>query len=380
MSAIGNSRPQTDHKRQGERLQFPKMKGAGMRGSGFIALVLLSATLGSRAAAAADAPSFKDKTITVLIGATPGGATDVFGRLSGTFIAEGLPGRPAVIARNMPGAGGVVALNSFYNQAKPDGLTLATGAGTQSDPLNYRTVNALYDLAKLEYIGGVGRTGTVLVINKAALPRLTDRSAPPVTMGALSAIRSGMQMTLWGTEYLGWNVRWVTGYPGNNEIVMALQRGEVDMTSLATVEEIEMLLKSGDFTTVTQSGALIDGRQVRQPAYGDAPILGDLLAGRVSDPVAQQAFDYWKNTTQVGQWLALPPGTPTPIVAAYRAAFHAAMRNPKFLEQLRRVNTDIVEMNAADTTALLRRLAATTDEALGYMQLLQKKQGIRAAQ
>jgi tripartite-type tricarboxylate transporter receptor subunit TctC len=324
--------------------------------------------------------SFAGKTITIVIGATAGGATDTFGRLSVTYMAEALPGKPAAVARNAPGAGGVVALNSFYNQAKPDGLTIATGAGTQSDPLNYRSVNALYDLAKLEYIGGVGRTGTVIIISKAALPRLTDKSKPAVTMGALSAIRSGMQMTLWGTEYLGWNVRWVTGYPGNNELMMALQRKEIDMTSLATVEEIEALLKSGDFTTVTQSGALIDGKQVPQPAYGPAPILGDQLAGKLSDPLAQQAFEYWKNTTQVGQWLALPPATPAPIVAAYRQAFIKTLNNPDFIEKLKRVNTDIVPMSAEDTTALLKRLAATSDEATGYVQTLQKKQGIHTAQ
>lgn len=330
-------------------------------------------------ALADEALSFAGKTVTVVIGATPGGATDVFGRLAGTYMAEALPGRPAVVVRNMPGAGGVVALNSFYNQAKPDGLTIATGAGTQSDPLNYRSANALYDLARLEYIGGVGRTGTVLIIRKEAVPRLKDASKPPVTMGALSAIRSGMQMTLWGTEYLGWNVKWVTGYPGNNELVMALQRSEIDMTSLATVQEIEALLKSGNFTTLTQSGALIDGKQVPQPAYGGAPILGDLLAGKIADPIARQAFEYWKNTTQVGQWLALPPGTPMPIVAAYRAAFVKTLANPEFVGKLKRVNTDVVPMSAADTTALLTRLAATSDAALGYMQLLQKKQGVHAA-
>jgi tripartite-type tricarboxylate transporter receptor subunit TctC len=327
-------------------------------------------------AAAGDAPSFKDKTLTVVVGAAAGGSTDVFGRLAGTYMAERLPGRPTVVVRNMPGAGGIVALNSFYNQAKPDGLTVATGAGTQSDPLTYRTLNARYDLGKLEYVGGLGRTGTVLIIRKDAMPRLADSSARPVAMGALSAIRSGMQMTLWGTEYLGWNVRWVTGYPGNNELVLALQRGEIDMTSLATVEEIELLLKSGPFATLVQSGALVDGKQVPQPAYGGAPLLGDLLAGRLSDPVALEAFEYWKNTTQVGQWLALPPGTPAPILAVYRAAFGAAIRDPGFVEKLKRVNTDIVPMSAEDTTALVTRLAATSDEALSYMVGLQKKQGV----
>jgi tripartite-type tricarboxylate transporter receptor subunit TctC len=332
------------------------------------------------AAHAADAPSFKDKTITVVIGAAAGGSTDTFGRLSGAYIAESLPGRPAVVVRNQPGAGGVVALNSFYNQAKPDGLTIATGAGTQSDPLNYRTMNALYDLTKLKYIGGLGRTGTVVVIRKEALPRLLDKQASPVAMGALSAIRSGMQMTLWGTEYLGWNVRWVTGYPGNNDLLLALQRKEIDMTSLATVDEIESLMKGGEVTTVTQSGALIDGNQVPQPAYGGAPLLGDLLAGKLVDPVAREAFTYWANTTQVGQWLALPPKTPEPVVEAYRAAFRNAMRNPDFIEKLKRINADIIEMSAADTEALVAQLAGTSDAAIAYMQGLQRKQGIRTAE
>jgi tripartite-type tricarboxylate transporter receptor subunit TctC len=346
---------------------------------GAIALLGLAAVT-TAALGADDVPSFKDKAITVVIGAAAGGSTDTFGRLAGTYMAESLPGHPAVVVRNQPGAGGVVALNSFYNQAKPDGLTIATGAGTQSDPLNYRTMNALYDLRQLEYIGGLGRTGTVVVIRKEARPRLLDKSAPPVAMGALSAIRSGMQMTLWGTEYLGWNVRWVTGYPGNNDLLLALQRKEIDMTSLATVDEIETLMKAGDVETVTQSGALIDGKQVPQLAYGGAPLLGDLVAGKLTDPVAREAFTYWANTTQVGQWLALPPKTPAPIVAAYRDAFAGAMRNPEFVDKLKRINADIIEMTASDTAALVAQLSGTSDAALAYMQGLQRKQGIRAAQ
>src|SRR4051812_33144674 len=108
--------------------------------------VAVALATNSGRAGAEDVPSFKDKAITVVIGAAVGGSTDTFGRLAGAYMAEALPGRPAVVVRNQPGAGGVVALNSFYNQAKPDGLTIATGAGTQSDPLNYRTMNALYDL------------------------------------------------------------------------------------------------------------------------------------------------------------------------------------------------------------------------------------------
>jgi tripartite-type tricarboxylate transporter receptor subunit TctC len=342
-------------------------------------IAILIAVLSSAAPALAEAPSFKDKTVTMLAGATPGGGTDAFARLAASYLGDRFPGKPTIVVRNMPGAGGVVAANFFYNQAKPDGLTLLIGSGTESDPLHYRAVNALYDPSKLNFLGGAGRTGTVLLLNKKAAPRLLDKSQPPVTMGALSAIRSGMQMTLWGTEYLGWNTRWVTGYAGNNDLVLALQREEIDMTSLATVDKVKEALDTGRFLPLAQSGALVDGKLVPQPAFGPMPLLSDMIAGKITDPVAQQAFEYWKNITLVGQWLALPPKTPNDIVAVYRDAFHAMMTDPEFQKKATKVAPDVVEMTGADVAQLLKLLADTPTEALGYMQTMQKKQGIPTA-
>jgi hypothetical protein len=106
------------------------------------------------------------------------------------------------------------------------------------------------------------------------------------------------------------------------------------------------------------------------------PLLSDMVAGKIKDPIAQQAFEYWKNITLVGQWLALPPGTTADIVAAYRNAFHAMMRNPEFLKLATKVAPDIIEMSGADIANLLALLAATPPDALGFMQEMQKKQGL----
>src|SRR5258705_535895 len=72
--------------------------------------------------------------------------------------------------------------------------------------------------------------GAVLLADRRVAPRLTDKSAAPVTMGALAGLRATMQMALWVTDRLGWNVRWVLGYPGTRDLALALGRGEVDMT------------------------------------------------------------------------------------------------------------------------------------------------------
>ena len=171
-----------------------------------------------------DPVSFKDKTITIVVGFTPGGTPDVISRAAAEQMARRLPGRPTVIVRNAPGAEGVVALNSVVTQTRPDGLTLVTGAGGHFDPLYYRNSRAVYDPEKLIYVGGIASTGSSLLMSKAALSRLYDRNAAPVVMGASNNIRTTMWAVILGTEILRWNVKWVFGYPGTNDLKLALAR------------------------------------------------------------------------------------------------------------------------------------------------------------
>lgn len=344
-------------------------------------LCLAAALSLSVAAHAQGAPvSFNDKAITLLIGNAAGGGTDLYGRTLGQFLVAHLPGAPKLVVINQPGAEGVIALNSFYMRAKPDGLTVTFGAGTQSDPLFYRSAHAVYDLAKLEYAGGIGRSGAVLAISGEAMPRLSDKSAPPVTMGALAAVRPSMYMALWGGEYLGWNMRWVLGYPSTAVLRQALERGEVDMTMFATMDDILGVTKTGRFAILAQLGTPSQGRLVPRPEFGDAPILADLVAPRITDPVAQEAFAYWKSVAQIANWLALPPGTPEPIVAAYQAAMHAALDDPELHDKTRRLAPDAVEMSGPQVKVMLTGLAATPPEVLAWLQALQKREGLPVAE
>lgn len=232
-----------------------------------LTLVALVVMPGGHASAAPEAVSFQGNSLTMLIGYSAGGGTDIFGRILAPFLSDNLPGKPNMIIRNMPGADGIIALNSFVKQTKPDGLTFTVGSGTQVDPFTYRIANAQYDLTQFEHIGGAGRTGTVMLIDNKALPRLLDKNQPPVVMGALSAVRSGMMMTLWGGEFLNWNVKWVTGYRGATELQLALSRHEIDMTSIALIDQINEVMRSGEFTLVAQSGMLQGDGLVPRPEF-----------------------------------------------------------------------------------------------------------------
>jgi hypothetical protein len=351
-----------------ERLTVTRVVATWLLAAG--AMVVASAGAG-----AADDISFAGKTINVVVGYGAGGRIDNYTRLLTSSLAQRLPGKPTIVVRNMLGADGVVALTYFYTQVKPDGLTAAVVGASQVDPFQIVKAKAAYDVGAMEFVGGNGHGGTALVIRYDALPRLRDRSGPPAVMGALSAVRTGMQATLWGAEYLGWNARWVVGYPTTKALVLGVERGEIDMTSFSDIVDVQRLKSTGHFTVLGQTGFLRDGKLQARPEY-DAPLLSDLVADKITDPSAQRAFAYWRSISTVGEFMALPPGTPRAVVEVYRQAFRDTMADPEFAKRLVGAGDEFLPQSADDVGALMGTLAATPPEALAYLIDIARRQGL----
>src|SRR6185312_8078304 len=342
------------------------------------ALPALCAGLAVLSAGAEEAVSFKDKTITMIIGYAPGGGTDASGRVIAPFLTKHLPGHPTVVVRNMPGADGMTSLNYMLQQTKPDGLSVAMGSSTQVDPINYRKAQVLYDPSKFFYVGGVGRGGDVVVINKMAEKRLLDHSQPPVIMGSIGGWpRSSMQVTAWGIAFLGWNARWVVGYPGTNDVILALEQGEVEMTATGNMFQIQKLIDSGKFDILNQSGSLVNGKFVGRPDFGNAPVFSDRMQGKIADSMGQKAFKYWINVNAMDKWLGLMPDTPAPIVATYREAYAKMAKDPEFIELGQRISEDFGPMSYQDVELLVHALADTPPDVVDYLSEMLAKQGLK---
>jgi hypothetical protein len=270
--------------------------------------------------------SFQGKNVTMIIGSAPGGGTDASGRAIARFLGKYLPGAPAVVVQNMPGASGITAMNHFVHRTQPDGLTVVMGSNSIIDPVIYRNSKAQYDTRDLRMVGGVGRGGTVLFIKKDAEKRLYDRKAEPVVIGTIGPVpRAGMQPAVWSIEYLGWNAKWVAGYPGSNEVMLALDRGELELSATSNIFLVEERIKAGAVKILFQGGQLEGGKVVGRPEFGDAPIFLAQMQGKITDPVAQKAFEYWVALSSIDKWLALAPGTPDQILATYRDTFKKAV-------------------------------------------------------
>jgi tripartite-type tricarboxylate transporter receptor subunit TctC len=343
---------------------------------GLCAAALIGAAA-SDPAPAQDGVSFAGKMVTMTVGFEAGSGPDIYGRLLGQNLVRYLPGNPGLIVLNQLGAGGVVATNSWANKAEPNGLFAALGTLSQTDPDALMRTHAKYDPATFNYVGGLAGPSQGLFINKDAVARLYDKSAKPVIMGTIgTTLRSGHYQVLWGVAFLGWNVKWVVGYTRTAELRQALERGEIDMTSFGATADIEYLRGTGRFAVISQSGTVQGCKALPRPVLGDAPLISDLVKGKIQDPLAQKAFEYGEYVSQVGLWLALPPRTSGDIVASYVKAFEATQNDSEYQAEITKVDPDSPVASKADLDKLIGELATVSPATLGYVQAELKRQGV----
>jgi len=342
------------------------------------AATIVAATTYAANGAEPETDTADPKAVTMIIGYPPGGGVDAVGRLVAQYLPQHLPGNPPVIARNMPGADGLVALNFFVRQVKPDGKTITVGSSVQLDPSVFRSSKAMYDPVQFEFLGGISRGGTFQIISKAAETRLLDKTQPPVAVGAVDGTRSGEQMSSWGMEFLDWNAKWVVGYRGANETSVALERGEVDLVSTSNSFLIKRLLDTGKFKLLSQSGIVADGKVRRRSDFPDTPVMAELVAGKLTTKGAREAFGYWESICVMDPWVSLPAGTPPAIVATYREAFRKMWADPEFLEKGKKISADIAPMTYSDIQELVKTAAQRlTPEAEQFIRAMHVKQNLR---
>jgi len=345
-----------------------------------IVAVLAGLVAGSTLALAAESTvSFKGKSVRLLIGYQVGGGTDLVARLVGRFLTRYLPGQPALVPQNMPGADGLVAMNYTAQQVAADGLTLFVASASPVMPEIMHGSGVFYDPASFLYIGGIANTGTVMVASREARARLATPGAQPVALAQVGGVRTGAQMVVWAVAYLGWNVKWVSGYPGTPELALALNKGEVDMTDTADAKSLRTILADPRFVGVVQTGVFADGKLMRRAGFPDIPTLSELLEGKLPKE-AEAAYRSWLETTQIGKFFALPPGTPEAMVAAYRAAFRKMQDDPEFKAlAAAQLDSDYVMQTPDDVRDVIKAVVATPETDLAFINQLRVKVGVPGA-
>ena len=333
----------------------------------FVVLVTLIVALVA-STPAAEAPFYEGKTLRILIASGPGGGTDTAGRLVARYLPKYLPGNPKIVIQNMGGGGGTIGNNYFASEVKPDGLTIMQDSSSSVASFARGGSSIKYDPRKFRIIGGVARPGTLLMIRNDARDRFTNKAAKPVVVGDTDGIRDWIAMTVWGAEYLGWNLRWIYGYPGSRELQLAIRQGEIDMWATQNAKLVKDLQREGVVQIV---GTAEDQRRADFP---DAPTFVELLGSKKPTGLTWQAYQAWAGAPDLDKYLVVPDGTPDHLVKLLREAFSKVMKDPEVDKDGDKFFGDGWKAHSAEKIeAVIRDHIAIPKEAKDYITKMRQK-------
>ena len=266
---------------------------------------------------------YRGKTLRMLIGYGPGGGYDIYGRLVAEFLPRHLPGSPTIVAQNMPGAGSFVAAKYMYDVAPKDGTVF--GSLAQTLALDSMTnTSAKLDVAKMPYIGRVVTnidTGAALL--KTGITSFEDVRAKQYNVGASGGGSTTVLFPTALNRYAGAKFKLVRGYSGTTDILLAMERGEVDIVGAYGLPGI--LVSHPGWVRRGEATILYQAALKRHRLLPNVPTLPELAQSDEGREVLHAAA----STGEIGRSIVTTPGVPPERLALLRTAF-AAMLKPNF--------------------------------------------------
>lgn len=296
------------------------------RGVATVAAVALGGMVYLAADAARAEDFYAGKSITLFAGFPPGGGVDGEMRIVARSFSKFIPGNPTIVAKNMPGAGGIILANHLYNNTAPDGLTIGMPGRSGfllSKVVKEKGVN--FDLEKFAYIGGAGSTNSILWLRKeTGINTIEDLKASKkqIVMGAWSSRSQNALVPKILADYEGWPFKVVHGYPGTNEVMVALERREIDglYSHEGSIQNTRPdLIASGAIKAVVQTFEDMP----------NVPILSDFL----TNPKEKALLSLLNAPARIGLPLLAPPGIPGDRLAILRKSYAQLVQDKEYREE-----------------------------------------------
>lgn len=322
--------------------------------------VAISAGASSAHAQGAQAEPFAGKQIEMVIGYSVGGGYDTVGRLVARYIGRHIPGKPLVVVRNMPGAGSLVAANHLFNTPVRDGTVIGVfSRGNAMYPL-LEGRPARFEPAQFNWIGSTSKEiGLVAAWGTTPFKTVEDIRRNEILIGATGAGADSVVLPAILNATLGTRVKPVTGYPGNAEIQMAMERGEVHGTAGLSLSNIRNA--KPDWLDGTKVNIILQLALEPHPTLlKGVPVAIDLA----TDPIDRQALELVLSRQSKAYPVVAPPGVPADRVATLRSAFMAMTRDAEYVAELTKAGFENSPMSGEAVAALIKRVYAAPPEAV----------------
>lgn len=275
---------------------------------------------------------YHGKTVKIVVGFTAGGGYDQYSRVIGRHISKYIPGNPAVIVDNMPGAGSIIAANHTFNAAPKDGTVIGNISGPIILEQLFNNPAVQFDMAKFRYLAvPVSETYLMIVTRKPGVTRFDDLIGPKgkqISMGGIpgSTVEHAPVLV---RDVLGANLKLVLGYKGTADVRLAIDSGEVEgFFNTWTSSKITSLdkVKSGEWVILAQ----MSEKPIKDLIVPNVPTIA--MISRTNEQ--RLLLKYGTSTpNDFGKVYVLPPGTPPDRAAALEAAFTKTFADKEFLAE-----------------------------------------------
>lgn len=309
----------------------------------------------------------EEKPISIYVGSGAGGGYDLYGRLVTRHIGRHLPGNPSVTAQNMPGAGSVTMTNYIYNVAPKDGTAL--GIGSPSLPLleAIGTQGVRFETAKLNWIGRVASITNVTVSwHTSGIHTIDEARAKKTLIGAISPNSPLTQLPKALNSVLKTKFEIVSGYADSNATLLAMERGEVEGS---TVSWDMLRNQKADWLDKKKVNIIV---QYTLERSRDLPNVPTALEAAMT-PEEKQVISIYVSGADVGYAIFAPPNLTDERVKTLRSAFSSMLQDEKLL-------ADVAKLNIAfDPTSGDKIQNILVAQAKNYPQLRDKLKALTAA-
>lgn len=279
---------------------------------------------------------YKDKTLRVYVGYSAGGGYDTYGRTVARHWGKHIPGNPTVVVMNRPGAGGLVLTNELFNILPKDGTAVGVVAHIMAMGPLLGDEKAKYDPRKFGWIGSANKEVSVCAAwHTTPVQTFKDLLTQEMVIGGTGPGGTTNVFPNVLNNVLGTRFKVVLGYPGLNDILLAMERGEVAGTcgfSWSTAKS-----RRPEWIENNRIRVLVQTSLEKHPELPNAPLITDLA----DDPDDKKTLEVVFASQLFSRPFLAPPDVPADRLEALRDAFIATMKDPAFLAEAEKQNLEI---------------------------------------
>ena len=324
-----------------------------------LAVFLATAMVVSATARAQSVEDFySGKTIELYIGYSVGGGYDTYARLLARHMGRHIPGNPTLVPQNMPGAGSLKLTNWLYTAAPQDGTAFGIIArAAPFDPL-FGNDQAEFDAQQFNYIGSANNEVSICAaMAETGIETVDDLKSNELIVGGTGDTADTVQFPKIVNAVLGTQMLIINGYPGGNDVVLAMERGEVNGRCGWSWSSVKSTRP--DWVDEGRINLLLQISTAKHPDLPDVPLIMDFAQSDDDRDLLRLAFA----RQALGRPFVAPPNIPADRVAALRAAFMATMNDPEFLAEAAQADLEITPISGDEVQDLVDA-AYRTDRAI----------------